>query len=455
MGGHPSSIYRLVDRRTKVWLARLNRSRSRATFVGVTGSSAKSSTTKMLSHILSGIAPVYAQVLANTFLSCVDTLRSIRSEHEYVVSELASGGPGTLQPKIGLLRPSVGVVTLVALEHYARFRSLEAVAEEKGKLVESLPKNGLAILNHDDPLVLSMAQRTRARVVTFGRSGGDFRIAQTRLESAGKLKLVIAHQGATFEIETRLTGLHNSLAVAASFACSHQLGVPPQIIKKQLASFEPIFGRCSHHVIENGPIFILDTAKAPFHSILLPISMMAEINAPRRRIVIGHISDFAGNSRPKYRDVYRAARKVADQVIFVGEHSHRSMATDDDIALGRFVEKRGLEEAAKFLRETAIPGEVILLKSASGLHLERVFLSFQHRVRCWEKDCGMLMDCTRCGSFAIPFAQKMEMKAKEKRERFTKPSRWEGWLVKRLPGVGKDITNAGSVMTKSDVAGDT
>ena len=437
MGGHASNIHRRLDRQAKLWLARLGRGRSRATFVCVTGSSAKSSTTAMLSHILSGVAPVYAQVLDNTFLSCVDTLRSIQRAHEYVVCELASGGPGTLQPKLDLLRPSVGVVTLGALEHYTRFRSLEAVAEEKGKLVERLPKNGLAILNHDDPWVLSMAQRTRARVATFGRSGGDYLITQTRTEGPGKLKLKIAYQGETFELETRLTGSHNSLAVAASFACSHQLGVPPPLIKERLASFEPIFGRCSHHVIENGPVFIVDTWKAPLHSILLPINMMAEINAPRRRIVIGHISDFAGKPKPKYRDVYRAARQVADQIIFVGDHSHRSTATDEDIASGRFVEKRGVEEAAKFLFETAIPGEIILLKSAGGLHLERIFLNFQHHVRCWEKDCRMKMHCVRCASFTISFAQKMEIKAKEKRERRMAPSRWEGWLTKWLPGVGK------------------
>lgn len=60
---------------------------------------------------------------------------------------------------IDLVKPSVGVVTLVGLEHYSAFRSLDAVAEEKRKLIEALPKNGLAVLNHEDPWVLAMASR--------------------------------------------------------------------------------------------------------------------------------------------------------------------------------------------------------------------------------------------------------------------------------------------------------
>ena len=91
-------------------------------------------------------------------------------------------------------------MTLVALEHYSAFRSPDAVAEEKLKLIECLPKNGVAVLNHDDPKVHAMASRTQARVITFGRSGGNYLITQTRASVPGKLTVVIAHGGETFEI---------------------------------------------------------------------------------------------------------------------------------------------------------------------------------------------------------------------------------------------------------------
>lgn len=426
-----------IKDKTESWLATLGRSRSRATFVCVTGSSAKSTTTEMLSHILAGLAPVHSQALQNGFSACVATLRSIEPAHAYVICEVASSGPGSLQPKIDLVRPSVGVVTLVALEHYRAFRSLEAVAEEKGKLIEGLPKNGLAVLNHDDPWVHSMASRTRARVVTFGKSGGEYLITQTRASRPGTLNVTIAHQGETFEFKTQLTGSHNSLPVAAAFACSHQLGAPTSLIMERLANYKPTFGRCSAHFIENGPVFIADTHKAPFHSIYLPINMLTEFSAPRRRIIIGEISDYAGSRRPKYRDVYRASRLVADQVIFVGDHPHRSTATAEDITAGCYVEKRSVEEAAQFLKDTAMPGEIILLKSSGALHLERILLSFEDQVHCWEPSCGKSMSCVRCGLFAMPFLQQMEIKKEKKKKCRMKPSRWEGILIRGLPGIEK------------------
>lgn len=217
------------------------------------------------------------------------------------------------------------------------------------------------------------------------------------------------------------------------------------LIRERLATFNPIFGRCSTHFIENGPVFINDASKAPYHSIYLAINMLANFSAPRRRIVIGHIADYAGGPRSKYRDVYRASRLVADQVIFVGDNSHRSMATAEDIAAGRFVEKRSVEEAAIFVRDTAIPGEIILLKSSRSLHLERILLSFEDEVRCWEPGCGRKLSCVRCGSYAIPWPQQVEIDREKKKQRRLKPSRWEGLLVRGLSGIERSAADAADV----------
>jgi UDP-N-acetylmuramoyl-tripeptide--D-alanyl-D-alanine ligase len=250
------------------------------------------------------------------------------------------------------------------------------------------------------------------------------------------MAITIAHNGTTFELNTQLTGSHNGLPAVAAFACSHQLGAPAALIKERIASFQPIFGRCSTHIIENGPVFIADTSKAPFHSIYLPISMMKEFLAPRRRIVIGQISDYAGNPKSKYRDVYRACRQAADQVILVGDH-HRTSAMHDDIAAQHFIEKRSVEEAAAYIKDTAIPGEIILLKGSQNLHLERILLSFSEHVRCWEQRCGRPGSCVRCAFYSIPFAQQIAMKKERKTRRRLKASRWERVLTRWIPGLEK------------------
>ncbi|MGB6388188.1 MAG: Mur ligase family protein, partial [Methyloceanibacter sp.] len=319
----------------------------------------------MISHILSGVAPVHTHVVLNRYKSNIASLQKRPPDNGYFVGEIGSEGPGTLQPMIDVIRPSIGVVTLVALEHKSAFRTCEAVAEEKQRLVEALPASGLAILNYDDPRVAAMAERTKARTVTFGQTGGEYVVSNVRCPSPGELRLTITHHDQAFDIVSQLTGVHQSLVVAAAFSCAHQLGVAPDVIVEQIASFPALFGRCSVHRVNSGPVFIVDTAKAPYHSLHLALDMMAKFSAPRKRIVIGHISDNAGSDRI-YRRVYQAARSVAQQVIFIGEHSHRSKATPEDIADGRFLRFDNIRDAAEFLKESAIPDELVLLKSASN-----------------------------------------------------------------------------------------
>ena len=73
---------------------------------------------------------------------------------------------GEIADLVRIGRPRIGVVTAVQPVHLARIGSIEAIETEKGRLVEGLPPSGTAILNADDEIVLRMADRTAARILT-------------------------------------------------------------------------------------------------------------------------------------------------------------------------------------------------------------------------------------------------------------------------------------------------
>ncbi|MGI9522039.1 MAG: Mur ligase family protein, partial [Hyphomicrobiaceae bacterium] len=245
--------------------ARFNRNRSNATFIAITGSSAKTTTSALLAHLLSGMEETHVQALDNELRDCISTLRTMSRHNRFVVCEVGATKPGSVKPMVDLLKPSIGIVTMVALEHKSSFRTCEAVQEDKQTLVSGLPDYGLAILNYDDSRVLSMASLTRARVKTFGETGGDYVISNVCAQNPRGTTLTISHAGEAVQLKTQLTGAHQSVPVAAAFACARELGVPTVVCQERIASFKPVFGRCSVHAIDNGPIFIADTAKAPYH----------------------------------------------------------------------------------------------------------------------------------------------------------------------------------------------
>ena len=387
------------------------RARTNAKVIAITGSSAKSTTTALLSHILSRDSRITAQVGTNGVTSSLKALGKIGNDSAFVVLEIGTGGPGQIAHAANVARPDIGLVTMVAMEHKSAFGSLDAIAREKGDLVQAIQPGGLAVLNADDPHVIAMRLRTAARIVTFGRrEKADYQVRQLEARVPGGLSLAISWRDQTLELQTRFLGEQFWLPTLAAVATAIELGIPPATIAGRVSGFEPVFGRCNAIAVSDGPFFILDTTKAPWHSLELAFDLVAGAEAPRKRIVLGHMSDFAG-SDTKYRDAYRMARSVADEVVFVGDHAHRSKASLEDRQQGRFVAFATPLEAYQHIRRTAIAGEVILLKGSVDLHLERIALAFQGTVECWVPACGRMSNCNVCGCWGAPYPSHKGKKA--------------------------------------------
>jgi len=414
----------LAKRRQATLFARAEKARrtSSARVIGVTGSSAKSTTTALLGHILAAQGRVATQADSNVLRAVAKTLINHAGKSDFVVAELGVAGKGHMQPMADMLRPDVAIVTLVALEHRAAFQTVEAIAEEKGALVETLQPGGFAVLNADDPLAMSMGARTSARIVTFGRnSQAHYHATDVRAGYPGPLRLALQWPGGTLALEAQFLAEHFWLSVSAASAAALELGMSPDVVAARVASFVPGNSRFELIRAPGGPDFIVDTIKAPWHSLPLSVEAVRQASAPRKRFVLGQISDFAG-SNTKYRDIYRSLRDVVDQVFFVGEHAHRSRATAEEIASGKFTAFTGPKELADHIRDTAVPGELIMLKGSGALHMERVAMSFVKDVKCWVPTCGRIEGCEACGLYGMPF------ELHRGRKRFKR----HGWLRKLL-----------------------
>ncbi|MEM7443908.1 MAG: Mur ligase family protein [Pseudomonadota bacterium] len=383
--------------------ATLARQRSNAVFIGVTGSSAKSSTTGLLAHILSALVQVELQIKLNNKRATFDKLSHLPEDAKLVLAELGVSTIDSYRDTTQVFQPNIAVVTMVRLEHKERLKTVEGIAAEKAELVIALRKGGLAVLNADDPLVMGMSRHTNERIVSFGRSkNADYRVSDLKSNYPNRMSLTINYGDKSLPLQTRFVGDHHWLATAAAVSTALEYGVPEGIVAKQVASFEPLYDRCGAIETVNGPNFIVDTAKMPGHSIQLAFDVVAKATAPRKRIVLGPVTrqDEQGSI---YSDLYRSAMMVADQVVFVGKHFDLADADQEDIDAGRFFLFETTEQAADHIRDTAMPGELILVKGNVSLHLERIALSWRHKVQCWHPACGIRLGCMDCGRVGFPF----------------------------------------------------
>lgn len=378
------------------------RALSPVTFIAITGSGGKTTTTALLGAILSEHGRTKIGIINNTEPAIRETLLRTRPWHSWCVHEIAADRPGAMAARVAMLRPDVGIVTMVGSDHVKNFRSADGIAREKGILIERLGRSGVAILNLDDPRVAAMASRCKGRVITYGRSAdADLRAFDVDADWPERLRFKVAWQGGVVAIRTRLAGAFWLTSVLAAIACALDQGVDIAAVAAVVERFEPVFARNSVHEMAGGPILICGTAKAPEASLTDDIEVIRRARAPRKTLVLGNISDYSGSSSPKYRKATRAAASGGARVVGVGPNALGILKIADEFAPGQIVAFDTCRGAYEFLMADCIASEVILLKAAASSHLERLVLNWGRTNRCWQENCG-LKYCASCAFLDDP-----------------------------------------------------
>ncbi|HUF35937.1 MAG TPA: aminoacyl-tRNA hydrolase [Gemmatimonadales bacterium] len=401
------TYWRFVYLRQRSWQrlvflrARRHRARLRNTlFVGVTGSTGKTTTTYLVAAVLSRCGPGKSTLQnLNRPHGIAQTVLSSRSADRFCVVEMsADAGPGSLDLPIRLVKPTIGVITNIGMDHFSLFRSLDATAAEKGKLITALPTAGTAILNVDDPRVAAMAGQCRGRVITYGLAPKAMvRAERVQSQWPDHLSFVAVHQGETVAVETRLHGVHWVSCVLAALATGLAVGLPLAEAARAVADVEPMTGRLSATAHPDGVTFLRDDAKAPFWSVAPALGVMRDARANRKVVVIGTLSDYPGASTRHYTRVARQALEVADLAVFVGPWASAGLAAKRHPADEGIKAFASVEDAAAFLHHELRAGDLVLLKGSNTAdHLVRIMLARIRTVRCWVSDCGRYIFCETC-----------------------------------------------------------
>ena len=296
------------------------------------------------------------------------------------------------------MRPDIGVVTSIGTDHYSAFGSIDDIAREKGRLVRELPESGVAVLNADDPRVSAMRAGCRARVISYGVSAGaDLRAVSVEARWPDRLSFVLLHGESRVRVRTQLCGAQWVSAALAAAAVGVAMDVPLTDIARALAGVAPYEARMSPLVLPDGVTFIRDDWKASLHTLPPAFEFLRTARAARRVLVVGTISDYAGDASRHYSRTAKYALEVADYVVFVGSRAAsalRARPADEPERLRAF---GTVKSAARFFSDFLMPGDLVLLKGSNPAdHLCRLAIARASGVTCWREKCGRLRFCGNC-----------------------------------------------------------
>ena len=381
----------LVVADTKAALASLAtqwRQQFKLPLVAVTGSNGKTTVTQMIAAILRAYKPqayLATQGNLNNDIGVPLTLLRLRAHHEVAVLELGMNHPGEIAALAAMAQPTVALVNNAQREHLEFMATVQAVAEENGSVLDTLPADGVAIFPADDTysaLWASKAQHCRTLQFSTVAISQDQDQAQTLVlnpnqvycEQAtwtGDAWQVTAHTPAgQLSYALHIAGRHNVSNSLAAVASSCAAGVPLAAIAQGLSAFEPVKGRSRAVLVRHaGRLITLvdDTYNANPDSVRAALDVLADLPGPRL-LVLGDMGEVGEQGPVFHAEAGALARSLGiEQVFTLGVLSR---ATSQSFGDGQHFDTPEALQAAVL---TALPHcASVLVKGARFMQMERV-----------------------------------------------------------------------------------
>ena len=336
--------------------------------VAVTGSVGKTTTKELISAVLSTQGRVLkTQANYNNEIGVPKTLLELEPEHDYAVIEMGMRGRGEIALLTQIARPDIAVITNVGTAHIGRLGSEEAIAQAKCELLAEMPPTGIAVLNHDSPLLLPTAATVWSeKTISYGLAGGDFR---GQLLDANTLTV----EGIQFPLP--LPGQHNALNYLAALAVAKCLHINWEPLQAGLAVDLPS-GRAKRHELPNDVVILDETYNAGLESMIAALQLLAQTPGQRRIAVLGTMKELGERSPEFHQQVgAMAAQLRLDHLLILADPAESAAMVAG--AVGVVTEEfDGHEAVVERLRQLVQPGDRLLFKASRTVALDRVVDGF-------------------------------------------------------------------------------
>ena len=262
------------------WLANINRARSTANVVAITGSQGKTTVKELTGAILArNFCTLVTRGNLNNSIGAPKMLLEINPAHERVVIELGANARGEIAWGTRITDPHIVLLNNAAETHVEGFGGLSGVVSGKGEIIDSAPSTHTVILNADDPHFSIWQQRAgNRRCVSFsgsGKASADYR-AQILESNSDSSRFILQTSRGSVECELPLPGVHNVSNATAAAALAMEAGASLQDTQAALASAHAVDGRLNRMAGINGSRLIDDSYNASPSSFRAAIAVLQQ-----------------------------------------------------------------------------------------------------------------------------------------------------------------------------------
>lgn len=349
--------------------------------IGITGSVGKSTTKEMVAEVLgTRYRTLRSPGNLNNEIGLPLTILKLGTGHERAVLEMGFYALGDIQFLCDIAQPQIGVVTNVGTVHAERAGSQEAIFRGKSELPQSLPPDGVAILNFDDPWVRKMEEKTKARVFFYGLSP-EADLWADQIEGLGLdgIRFRLHYKGEVLHSHVPMLGRHSVHTVLRAASVGLNDGL----------TWQEIFEGLSHGHAQlrlavvrsgNGALILDDTYNASPESMLAALNLLDEMDG-HKIAVLGDMLELGPYERQGHEMVGMRAAQVAKTLLTLGARAHMiaDAARRAGMKPANIFEFETPDMIVDWLNKNLTSNDAVLIKGSHGLRMDRITAALEVR----------------------------------------------------------------------------
>ncbi len=362
-------------------LAQYARQRSNATFIGVTGSSGKTTTRQMIVQALKPFGLVHTtRGNFNNHIGVPLTLCNMPTNTEYAVIEMGMNHHGELLELSKMVRPHISLITMIGLAHLEYFKSLQDIALAKSEIFVGQEKGGVVILNQDDAcydfLYEKVIENGLKTIFSFGENkSSDIRLEKWDVQDL-KSQIEVQISGQKYSYSLSSPGRHFVQNTLSALAVAKAIGLDIQTACQSLNDMDLLDGRGKVYQIDvfGKNITLIDDAyNANPSSMQASIEVLGKMSG-RRVAILGDMKELGAQSEELHIKIGKVLLENKINIVYtIGSFMKKMFETLPNEMKGKAFEHVDEIDLKDILKE----GDVVLIKSSNSMKLFELTLKLK------------------------------------------------------------------------------
>lgn len=363
-------VERNINRKYRREAENILRSMSHLKIIGITGSYGKTSTKHYLHRILSEqFDTLMTPGNFNTTLGVIRTVREhLKPYNEVFIVEMGAKQINDIKDICDLVHPHAGIVTAVGPQHLESFKTIENVQATKFELVDSLPSDGIAVLNNDFPYIANRQVDNVAvdRYTVNDVPGSNWRVSDVSYSPEGTTFTLNGPDGFSISLRTHLVGECNISNLAAAVIMARHLGVPDAKICYAVEQIRQVEHRLNVKRTPGGITIIDDAYNSNPSGSAMALDVLAGFKQGKRIVVTPGMVEL-GDRQAELNEAFgEKIARSADFAIIVNRANRDAIVAGAERGGMDRISLRTVEtfaEAQQLLSTILAPGDTVLYEN--------------------------------------------------------------------------------------------